>query len=429
MKVFVSGSTGDLGRFRKAAAEELIRLGGEAIEQTYFGVDHRTLPSLLKDKVKSCDAVICLVGSVFGAAPPGSSRSYTQMEYDFAHEFGKPTFLFFPSTKCRLDGEGQDTPEQCDLQRKHAERIRSSTYIWYEFDDETQVRLITAEAVFKISPEAAGGKIARAVRTDFPTPLALLYDDCIGSQQPHLLRLLVAESLRFISLLALHDSAVHRIFGCQSADTEERIQALARPAKLSDWHSLLRLACPDEGPRGGARFITEFAGWEGRNSRKLAKVVQAEDDLSQRRIPDLLQIVGTVREGISSVLADSDFLRRYVLLAVTKTCPQTGNCAAQILRGLAPRSFEFVRDPQSPLHPQKGQLYLLSVDRRRALCLSPSLSYWSAEGEERVFGWAALRANKDDTLQLAIVPFDEHDEITVSERPDTRSMLTDWLGG
>jgi len=150
MRIFVSATSADLESFREAVADQLQRIGVEAVHQKYFGLDYRKLPMLLKDKVKICDAVICLVGFVFGAAPPGSSRSYTQMEYDFAQEFGKPTFLFFPSPQCKLDqtesmvgesGESttSDTPEQRELQKKHADAIRSSTHIRYEFDDQNQL--------------------------------------------------------------------------------------------------------------------------------------------------------------------------------------------------------------------------------------------------------------------------------------------------
>lgn len=429
MKVFVSGTSGDLGRFRKAVAEELNRLGMEAIEQTYFGVDHRTLPTLLKDKIKRCDAMICLVGPIFGAAPPNLGRSYTQMEYDLAQEFGKPIFRFLPSPKCTLDRGGHDTPEQRELQKHHVEKIRSGAHKWEEFDDVMQLRLLTAEAVYRISPEVAEGKIAHDVRTHFPTPLAQLYDNYISSNLPNALRLLVAESLRFISLLALHDSAVHRILGCNNLDTGERIRVLASPQHLTDWQWLLRLACPDEHLCRGFRFIKEFAGWEGRNSRTISAVVQAEDALSQRRIPDLHQIVISLREGMTSLLSDLDFLRRYVLLAMKDASPKTGNCTAQIFRGLAPRSFSFIEDPLSSLHPQKGKLYLLSLDRRQAICLDPSISYENTEGDDRIYGWGALGAEKDNKLQLKLVPFDEHASINVPERPDIQDTLTDWLGG
>jgi serine/threonine-protein kinase len=440
MRVFVSGTSGDLKSFRKAVAEELQRVGVEAVEQAYFGVDHRKLPMMLKDKVKTCDAVICLVGFVFGAAPPGSSRSYTQMEYDFAQELGKPTFLFFPSPQCKLDQtesmvgesgesvtpEARDTPGQRELQKKHADMIRSSAHIRYEFDNDTHLRLLAAEAVVKISPETAEGAVGRTVRTDFPTPLSLLYDEYIDKDDS--LWSLVAESLRFVSLLALHDSVVHRIFGCQSADKKERSKTLKLPENPSDWRSLLRLACPDEGHPRAPRFINEFAGWERRNSGAINRIVQYDDALSKRRNREAKQMVGEVRKAMASIIVDLEFLRRYVLVAVTEVDSKTVNCTATVLRGLTPRSFELATDPQSSSHPEVNQLYLLNVDRCRALWLAPSLKYEGAPGGERVYGWGGLDVDKDndaDSECVTTVMMSGEDRISISERRDT---LSGWLG-
>ncbi len=392
MRVFVSATSADLKSFREAVSDQLQRLGVEAVEQTYFEVNDQTLPTMLKDKVKACDAVICLVGFVFGAAPPNSGRSYTQMEYDSAQEFGKPTFLFFPSPQCKLDQtesmvgesdesitpEGQDTPEQREWQKKYADSILSTTKLRYKFDNYDHLRWLTAEAVFKISPEAAGGPIARTVRTDFPTPLSLLYDDCFGKADSEQLRSFVTELLRFISVLALHDSAVHRIFGCQSADKKERSQTLALPESPSDWRSLLRLACPDEGDRHGARFITELSGWERRKSGAIAKIVEYDEVLSKGHIRKAEQLDRDVRKEMASIIADLEFLKRYVLVAVTEVDSQTRNCTATVLRGLGARTIELATDLQSPPYPKGNQLYLLNLDGRRALWLTPSLKYQGA---------------------------------------------------
>ena len=429
MRIFVSGTSGDLARFRKAVAEQLGRLGVEAVEQTYFGVDYRELPTLLRDKIKSCDAVICLVGSAFGASPPGSSRSYTQMEYGFALEYSKPLFLFFPSANAELDSGAQDTPEQRQLQEAYVQDLRSTTHLRYEFRDETHLRLVTAEAFFTISPETARSKLASSVTTRFPTPLALLYDDCIASKELDSLEALAAELLRFITLLALHDSVVHRIFGRQSVDAGERIRALCDPARLRDWHSLLRLSCPDEGTRVSHRFVAEFGGWEIRNSKTLANLVEIEAaSPQQRRRSNRQHLSASVREGIASVFSDLDFLTRYVLLAITRVDPLTGRCETQVLRGLAPRAFDVVADPQSKTLLLENQLYLLDVDRRRALWMAPPFAFESAEGGGRVYGWAGLSANPDNSLEVRLAPFDEHEEVAAGERPDTRATLSDWLG-
>jgi hypothetical protein len=130
MRVFISGTSADLAPFRTAVDDVLRQIQAEPVEQKHFGVDYAELPSLLENKIKDCDAVVCLLGSVFGAAPPGSSRSYTQMEYDFATRWQKPTFLFFfaPAAGWKVDPSvDRDTDEQRELQRKYADNLRSGT--------------------------------------------------------------------------------------------------------------------------------------------------------------------------------------------------------------------------------------------------------------------------------------------------------------
>ena len=52
-----------------------------------------------------------------------------------------------------------------------------------------------------------------------------------------------------------------------------QLQRLKQPENPSDWRSLLRLACADEGP-STLRFVNEFAGWEKRNSGSIDRIVQ-----------------------------------------------------------------------------------------------------------------------------------------------------------
>src|SRR5260370_7430723 len=116
------------------------------------------------------------------------------MAYASAQEFGKTIFLFFPSPQCKLDQtesmvresdesitpEGQDTPEQREWQKKYADSILSTTKLRYKFDNYDHLRWLTAEAVFKISPEAAAGPIPPTLRPTLPTPLTLLYHTHFG---------------------------------------------------------------------------------------------------------------------------------------------------------------------------------------------------------------------------------------------------------
>jgi formylglycine-generating enzyme required for sulfatase activity len=125
LKVFVSATTRDLGDCREAVKDILLSGGIHPRTQEHFPPDHRALDEFLRATVGDCDAVICLVGDVFGAAPAASGppRSYTQLEYDTAHALGKPVFVFLTGERLRPDLPSDDGPAERELQRQHREAL------------------------------------------------------------------------------------------------------------------------------------------------------------------------------------------------------------------------------------------------------------------------------------------------------------------
>jgi tetratricopeptide (TPR) repeat protein len=125
-RVFVSASTGDLGSYRQMVRDELIRGGCFPVVQEYFSADPRRLSQFLEDAIRPCDAVVCLLGPRFGAAPEsgGSPRSYTQLEYDAARQFGKDVYAFVASPSCPLDHPPDEAEDRSRLQQVHIESVQ-----------------------------------------------------------------------------------------------------------------------------------------------------------------------------------------------------------------------------------------------------------------------------------------------------------------
>lgn len=96
--VFLSATSSDLGECRRRVSNILLEAGIFPVVQDYFGSDPRTIEGLLLDKILSTDAVLCLVGHAFGAAPiidgKSAERSYTQMEFDLAVRYEKQIYIF-----------------------------------------------------------------------------------------------------------------------------------------------------------------------------------------------------------------------------------------------------------------------------------------------------------------------------------------------
>ena len=150
LRIFVSASTHDLGMHRRAVEQALLDSGIHPITQEHFRADNRTLTDFLRDEVAACDAVICLVGHVFGAAPSDRpDRSYTQLEYDFAQAYARPVFVFLTSDDFSPKAAPGDTVVQLAAQRAHREGLmRSHTCTW--FGEVENLRSMVRDIVPKI---------------------------------------------------------------------------------------------------------------------------------------------------------------------------------------------------------------------------------------------------------------------------------------
>lgn len=130
-RVFISATSADLADARATAKEALERLQCIPVEMATFAPDHRTVERKLRDLIRSCDALVHIVGFRYGAEPaPGSRppgnvrRSYTQMEYDVARRLGIPCYvmLLSPDYPVRAD-EPPESVELQALQRAHRDAI------------------------------------------------------------------------------------------------------------------------------------------------------------------------------------------------------------------------------------------------------------------------------------------------------------------
>ncbi len=97
--IFISATSDDLGSYRRAVRDVLLSKEVLPLMQDHFPPDYRSVVGLLEEKIRHCDAMICLVGSVYGREPrqrPDGEprRSYTQLEYAIARRLGKPVYLF-----------------------------------------------------------------------------------------------------------------------------------------------------------------------------------------------------------------------------------------------------------------------------------------------------------------------------------------------
>jgi tetratricopeptide (TPR) repeat protein len=133
-RIFISATSGDLGSYRRVVRDVLLSKEVLPLVQDHFPPDYRSVIGLLEDKIRHCDAVICLVGFVYGQEPrqrpeDEPRRSYSQLEYDIARQLGKPVYLFLAREGCPCDAQVEEAEELRQLQRAYREQLRHSDQV------------------------------------------------------------------------------------------------------------------------------------------------------------------------------------------------------------------------------------------------------------------------------------------------------------
>lgn len=93
-RVFISSSLKDLEQYRPQLTDTLAHAGIEVFESGELPASGRTTLEIVKDKIENSDAVILIIGHRYGAIEESSRKSYTELEFEMALEFGKPVLIF-----------------------------------------------------------------------------------------------------------------------------------------------------------------------------------------------------------------------------------------------------------------------------------------------------------------------------------------------
>ena len=145
LRIFVSATSADLGTYRTAVRDELLHRDGVIpVLQDHFSPSYRTVQQELTGKIQPCDAVICLVGKVYGQEPPGRSpaqprESYTQMEYRVAKKLGKPVYLFIAGETCAWDNVVEQPPDEDELQKAYRDKLRQGATLYGSFSSREEL--------------------------------------------------------------------------------------------------------------------------------------------------------------------------------------------------------------------------------------------------------------------------------------------------
>lgn len=93
-QIFVSSTYDDLKVERSLVYEAVLGMGHIPVGMEYFGSRSRDSISVIQSFIDECDYQITIVGTRYGSVIDGETRSYTEMEYDYATSAGVPQIGF-----------------------------------------------------------------------------------------------------------------------------------------------------------------------------------------------------------------------------------------------------------------------------------------------------------------------------------------------
>lgn len=122
-QVFISSTFTDLHEPRQEVMQALLELDCIPAGMELFPAANDDQWTLIKRVIDDCDYYIVIIGGRYGSIGP-DGRSYTQMEYEYAIEKGKPVIAFLHKEPGKLAAEdSENDPEKV----KKLEEFRSLT--------------------------------------------------------------------------------------------------------------------------------------------------------------------------------------------------------------------------------------------------------------------------------------------------------------
>lgn len=150
LQVFISSTYSDLLEERQAAVSAILKSGHIPAGMELFTAGDRSQMSTIKEWIDESDVYMLILGGRYGSTEKTSGISYTELEYDYAQEQGKPSFAVVITEsalekKIRANGTNfgeKENPKELALFRQKVLSNISSF-----FDDHKDIKLCVHESL------------------------------------------------------------------------------------------------------------------------------------------------------------------------------------------------------------------------------------------------------------------------------------------
>ncbi len=128
LQIFVSSTYTDLINERQAAVMAISRAGHIPAGMELFRAGDVSQQEIIKKWIEESDAFILIIGGRYGSLMPTKDKSYTQWEYEYAGEKGKPRYVILLSEKAiqkKIEEIGFQNAMELDSPQMHIEFVSS----------------------------------------------------------------------------------------------------------------------------------------------------------------------------------------------------------------------------------------------------------------------------------------------------------------
>ncbi|WP_339883998.1 DUF4062 domain-containing protein [Polaribacter vadi] len=156
LQIFVSSTFTDLILERQSAVEAILRAGNIPAGMELFSAGNKSQLDTIKRWIDESDIYVIILGGRYGSLEPESGLSYTEIEYNYAVEIGKPFFALVLDDKFiedKVKSEGQKVLE-LDNQKKYKDFRKSvMSKICRICTNESDIKLAILESIIDIQNE------------------------------------------------------------------------------------------------------------------------------------------------------------------------------------------------------------------------------------------------------------------------------------
>lgn len=158
LQVFVSSTFTDLKAERQAAVSAILKAGHIPAGMELFTAGDKSQLEIIKKWIDESDVYMLVLGGRYGSVEPASNVSYTELEYDYAVEVGKPVFAVVmeeAALENRVKSSGTAFLERENPKELAQFREKVRTRMCSFFSDEKDIRLCVYESLSDFSQNAS----------------------------------------------------------------------------------------------------------------------------------------------------------------------------------------------------------------------------------------------------------------------------------